>query len=289
VKAERKRIGTKAEIRALKEREKHIASAILIAVILTVLVLSAYFGYTFLTQSSNPINNPTPESKAAIVDQASLSPAGGLNQAFITNVTSTLNKVGYTVDYYSGEKVTVEFYESLATHDYRLIILRAHSAVLEGSIFFFTSERYSQTSHLSEQLNDQLVRAAYSEYEAEIGIVYFGITPLFVSRSMKGSFQNTTIIMTGCEGLVNPTMASAFVKKGARVYFGWDKAIFFSHTDTATVSLLQHLLVEKQTINQAVEDTVEVVEPDPAANSTLKYYPLNMANQKIETPQTYES
>jgi hypothetical protein len=84
-------------------------------------------------------------------------------------------------------------------------------------------------------------------------------------------------------------MASAFVKKGARVYFGWDKAIFFSHTDTATVSLLQHLLVEKQTINQAVENTVEVVEPDPAANSTLKYYPLNMANQKIETPQTYDS
>jgi hypothetical protein len=45
------------------------------------------------------------------------------------------------------------------------------------------------------------------------------------------------------------------------------------------------LLIEKQTMNQAVDNAIKEVGPDPAENSTLKYYPLNVANQKIETPQ----
>lgn len=150
---------------------------------------------------------------------------------------------------------------------------------------FFTSEPYSKTKYISKQLVDQLVCTFCSKDEAERGIIYFGVRPSFVSQRIKGTFQKATIIMTGCGGLVNPSMASAFVEKGAKVYIGWNEAIFFSYTDTATVNLLQHLLIEKQTMNQAVDNAIKEVGPDPAENSTLKYYPLNVANQKIETPQ----
>lgn len=70
------------------------------------------------------------------------------NQTFIDQITEILEQAGYTVDYYPGEEVTVEFYGNLPTHGYRLTILRVHSSAteLQGKEFvecpvtFFTSE-----------------------------------------------------------------------------------------------------------------------------------------------------
>jgi len=90
--------------------------------------------------------------------------------------------------------------------------------------------------------------------------------------------------MMDCEGLSNTWMAQAFVEKGAKVYIGWDKGIFFSHADAATIDLLQYLLLEKQTINQAVENTMKEVGADPAENSLLAYYPPEVGDQTIEKP-----
>jgi len=70
------------------------------------------------------------------------------------------------------------------------------------------------------------------------------------SAGMKGTFQNTTIIMMGCNGLTYPYMAQAFIGKGVKVYISWDLAVSASHTDKATIHLLQRLITEKQTIKQ---------------------------------------
>lgn len=48
VKAKKKHVGTKAHIRAIKERERRIATDIFLAFILLVVAFSAYFTYTFL-------------------------------------------------------------------------------------------------------------------------------------------------------------------------------------------------------------------------------------------------
>lgn len=121
-----------------------------------------------------------------------------------------------------------------------------------------------------------------ASYDATNPPYYFAIAPKFITSSMNGKFRNTTVIMTGCEGLNNTQMARAFIEKGAKVYISWDKAIYFSHTDTATVHLLQHLLIEEQTIKQSVENTMKEVGPDPAENSTLTYYPLQAGEKTIE-------
>lgn len=292
MRAKKKRVGTKAKIRALKERERRIAEAIFLALILFIAAFSAYFSYTFLTQPQNQTSsNPTSEyraaARAAIVDQASLSPAGGFIKVFIENASKILKQAGYTVDYYPGEQITVEFYRNLPTHEHKIIILRAHSsaAALEGKeymeapVSFFTSENYSRSKYVWEQLADQLVIASYEMPQPPY---YFAITPNFVALSMNGNFHGTTIIMEGCEGLNNTKMAEAFIQKGAKVYIGWDRMIFFSHTDAATIHLLQHLLIEKQTISQAVENTMREVGPDPLNNSSLSYFPLEAGKQTIE-------
>jgi len=227
-------------------------------------------------------------AKAALVDHLSLTFP---NQSFIDNTTEILEQAGYTVDYYPGEEVTVEFYKNLPTHGYELIILRVHSSAtelqekefVESPVAFFTSEPYSQTKYVYEQLTDQLVVAYYAMPESSY---YFAIQPEFIAANAKGRFQNTIIVTMGCEGLTNTRMAEAFVEKGAKAYIGWSQSVSASHTDQAIIYLLTHLLTEKQTIEQAVENTMEEVGPDPAYNSVLLYYPLKSRNYVI--PDTAE-
>jgi len=224
--------------------------------------------------------------KAALVDHLSLSFP---NQSFIDNVTEILEQAGYTVDYYPGEEVTVEFYRNLPTHGYRLIILREHSSatqlqgkeIVESPVGFFTSEPYSQTKYVYEQLTGQLMAAYYPMPESSY---YFAILPKFIAANTEGRFQNTIIVMMGCEGLTNTKMAEAFVEKGAKAYISWSDSVSASHTDQATIYLLQHLVTEKQTIEQAVETTMKEVGPDPVYNSLLISYPISSGNYIIEKP-----
>lgn len=277
--------GTKAQIRAVKNRERRIAAVTFLAFILLIVIFSACFTYNFLNETENQTTNPTSSQlKAAIVDHLSLTCP---NQTFIETATNTLKQAGYSVDYYPGENVTVEFYRNLPTHNYGFIILRVHSSATyvggtESPVALFTSESYSQTKYIYEQLTYQLAGTAYSVQEKEKGIAYFGISPFFVTRSMKGSFQNAVIIMMGCEGLDNPSMAKAFVEKGAKAYIGWNASVLASHTDQATICLLQHLITERQTVNQAVDGTMKEVGSDPSSESVLLYYPSGVGELVIE-------
>ena len=285
MKTEKKRVGTKAEIRAIKNRERRIATAIFLAFILLIVVFSSYFTYNFLNQPQNQTTNPASSPlKAAIVDQLSLTFP---NQTFIETATNTLEQAGYSVDYYPGENVTVKFYRNLPTYGYKLIILRVHSSatnpdMTEGPVTLFTSERYDSTKYVYEQLTDKLVMVAFSQDEWNKGITYFGINPPFITGSTNGRFQNTIIIMMGCEGLDNPLMAEAFVEKGAKVYISWNQPVSASHTDAATTQLLQHFLIEKLTLKQSVQETFKEVGFDPAYKSLLIYYPLEVGEQTIE-------
>jgi len=267
MKTEKKRVGTKAEIRAIKNRERRIATVIFLAFILLIVIFSSYFTYNFLNQPQNQTTNPaSSQLKAAIVDQLSLTFP---NQTFIETATNTLKQAGYTVDYYPGEKVTVDFYRNLPTYSYRLIVLRVHSTLTYGQLF--TSETYSTSRYVLEQLNDQIIKVSFY---SDTPPYYFGISPYFIENGMSGNFNNTTIIMMGCNGLKNPLMATEFIRRGAKACIGWSESVRASHTDQTTATLLQHLITETQAIKQAVENTMKEVGPDPASKAVLQYYPL---------------
>ncbi len=284
MKDKKKRKGTKARGHAYKKRLKHIAT---ITTILVIIAISGFFIHSILNsppnQTINPdqTNNPTLQLKAAIVDHLSLTVP---NQSFIQTAKNILKQAGYTVDYYPGEQVNVEFYRNLPTHGYSLIVLRVHSAITVGSglavgsLGLFTSEVRSETKYVYEQLTDRLIGAMFPNDET----LYFGISPLFVALSMKGRFHNTTIIHMGCDGLTDTTMAEAFILKGAKVYISWTGDVLASHTDRATTHLLKHLITQKQTIEQAVKETMKEVGPDPAENSILLYHPFEVGDQTVE-------
>ncbi len=162
-------------------------------------------------QSSEP-----KELKAAIVDQLALTEP---NPSFAEEATRTLQGAGYTVDYYPGEQVTVDFYRDLPTHKYDLLVLRAHTARFEEEsltltdpvrrqevldafgqdVFFFTAELYDRTKYAEELEKFRLFAVRYRQGGDE---KYFGVTPHFIESSMRGSFGGATIIMMGCDGLL---------------------------------------------------------------------------------------
>lgn len=288
MRGKKKPSGTKAEIRAYKKRSRFIGIVIMVAILVVVVAFSILIIYSYLKPSEPNEPPPELELKAAIVDHLSLTVP---NQTFNQTATNILQEAGFTVDYYPGEEITVEFYKNLPTHGYNLIFLRVHSGLFNGTqppLCLFTSEHYSETKYVLEQLTDRLTGVAYSEEEAKMGIAYFGVTPKFVQQDMKESFQNTTIIMMGCNGLtellypypVPLPMPEAFVGKGAKVYVGWDLAVSAGHTDQATIQLITYL-TQNQTITQAVENTMNEVGPDPISESVLLYYPTEAQNHVI--------
>ena len=210
--------------------------------------------------------------RAAIVDHLSLTQP---NPAFTEAATDLLEQAGYTVDYFPGEQVTVEFYRNLPAWDHELIILRVHSALGRVGdrpadwVTLFTSDSYDKTSYRKDQTKQRLSKVSYYEGGPE----YFGIMPGFIKSSMKGEFQGTTIIIMGCDGLRSDSMAEAFVEKGAKAVVAWDGLVSPQHTDAAIERLLQYLLKDKLTLQEAVTQTMAEVGPDPSYESVLRLYP----------------
>lgn len=256
------------------------------------LILLLHQAFSSFFYDSNTGVSQFSEFKAAIVDNLSLTVS---NQTFIETATTILKDAGFTIDYYPYERVTVEFYRNLPTLGYGLIVLRVHSSatwganVIEAPVALFTSERVSLTKHVYEQLADQLVWVAFSREEREKGIEYFGISPLFVTQSMRGRFQDTIVVMMGCEGLSNTQMAKAFVEKGAKVYISWSDSVLASHTDSATSHLLQHFLIERYTLKKSIQKTFNEVGFDPVYKSLLLYYPLEAGKYTIQNATIQDS
>ena len=221
-------------------------------------------------------NQPNNEFKAAIVDQLSLT---WQNATFSGAINNTLKSAGYSLTYHKGSEATVDFYRDLPAYGYKIILLRVHSALRQNDseliapLDLFTSEPYSNKTHLDEQIppRDWLDIVMYAGDKNQ----YFGITNRFVYNAMRGSFQDTVVIMMGCNGLDGEgrsrDLVEALVYKGAKVVIGWNITVSAYHTDIATEKLLYHLLTENKTIKNAVDATNEEV--GGQENTELIYYP----------------
>ena len=232
-----------------------------------------------------PMGQASPDNlgkpRAAIVDQLyNLQP----NEAFIAEVTSELEQYGFAVDLHQGNNITVDFYRELATHGYKLIIFRAHSGLLGGGDFvipktvLFTNEVYSPDRYPTEQTFGRLLMGGPGPGQP----ILFGITASFVTRSMKGEFDDTAIIVMGCGGIYLEDLAKAFVDKGASVYLAWDASVLLPYVDDATLYLIGQLCSENTTVEEAVDRTMRVKGLDPEWKAELEYYPSGTGNRTLE-------
>ena len=100
-------------------KNKHIVKKRILIISVTLIVLfSTLLSFSFSTLTF-PFNfgptQPT-QPKAAIVDQGSLAPTSRPNPVFVKKATAILIEAGFSVDYYPGEEVTVEFFRNLPSY-----------------------------------------------------------------------------------------------------------------------------------------------------------------------------
>jgi hypothetical protein len=218
---------------------------------------------------------PTPESgskKAALVDLIALT---NRNPEFTEQALAYLTEAGFSTDVYEGEEVTVEFYRTLPEKGYQLILLRTHSTnilnenIPGGPVFLFTSELYDKNRYVKEQLTNRIGRARL--LYGEDSPLYFAIMSGFVRQDMKGRFDDTLIIIGGCQSLGTTDLAQALLDRGALAVVGWNEWVDLSHNDQTLLYLLRGLTIDKLTLEQAVRKTMNELGPDPAYGSILTY------------------
>lgn len=245
-----------------------------VALALSVLVILAGVAVAWAVLRSDGGDDGPP--KAAIVDQLSFNFP---NPEFVQRATATLEGAGYIVDYYSSEDTDVELYRRLPVLDYDVIIFRNHADRLQAiepngqqfdEVILFTSEPYDRQRYIDDQAANRLVIASYSEDDTE---TFFGISSRFIKDGMIEKFHGTTIIMMGCEGLLNDSTAKAFIDRGAKTYISWDESVSVQHTDAAGERLLDLLYTNGLSATAAVDETMAELGPDPAFGSSLLAYP----------------
>ena len=237
----------------------------------TILIITASFGVFAFIKHNRPTSPET--LNAVIADQLILTyPDPG----FVAEATKILEQAGYEVDYIPGEKVTVDFFRSLPTKHYDMVVLRAHSGLYEladgtltDDVDIFTGEAYDRAKYPEEQRAGFLNKADYLEVNPPL--YGFTITASFIRQKLEGRFKDAKVILMGCDGLRSTKMADAFLEKGAKAFISWDSGVSTGQTDKATTILLKYLLVDKLPVESAVSQTAKEVGPDPQGGGKLVF------------------
>lgn len=190
-------------------------------------------------------------------------------EGFKKQSTDLLSSNGYSLEYYSGEEVTIEFLKSIpAGHD--LYIFRVHSTCINNRTWVFSGEKYQANSYPVLQLAE-LVHKAKPSQESDY---LFAVSPEFIQGYNKDGFKEGVILMMGCEGLCISDLAQAFCEEGAIIYVSWDGNVCLEHTDRAFLSILESICTRKYTIIEALEHAQKQIGDDPVYHSSLNYYPM---------------
>ena len=222
-----------------------------------------------LALSRSPETLPRP--KAALVDQLSLDFP---NPEFITTSTQILEQAGFMVDYIPYEQVTVDFFRYLPQQGYALLLLRVHSSAAletrEGELKLDDPLALCTGESLSSKYSAEVAARRLTGFRPATGSpAIFAVRWDFLKYESVGRFQDTVIIIMGCDGLKNTRTAQVLVEKGAHSVVGWNGLVSIEHTDAATEYLLRQLYLEEVPLLDAVRQAREVIGADPEYRSQL--------------------
>jgi len=195
---------------------------------------------------------------------------------FKTKSIDLFSSNGYSVEYYSGEEVSVEFLKNVPT-GYDLYVFRVHSTCINKRTWIFSGENYQANSYPILQIAELIHKAKPSQ---ESGYL-FAVSPEFIQEYNKDGFKDGIVLMMGCEGLCINDLAEAFCEEGASIYVSWDGNVCLKHTDRAFLSIIESICTRKSTVIEALEYAQKQVGNDPVYHSSLNYLILGYDSQKV--------
>jgi hypothetical protein len=227
--------------------------------------------------------------RAAIIDQLYLREP---NPIFITEATNLLKSIGFEVDIWQGNQITVDFYRRLPSMGYRFILMRIHSGTLveikNGQVtempntYLFTAENYTSSRYVADQLTNKVSYAVMEENSPNV----FAVNSEFI-RDAKGTFNHTVVLAMGCESSRHTDLEQAFIIKGASVYIGWSDIVTLAHVDKVTLDLLKKFCTSGMSISQGISVTMASLGHDPYYNSYLKFFPDISGSKTIKELTKY--
>ncbi len=218
----------------------------------------------------------TERVSVAIIDPLSPDSEGD----FTSSCVELLRSAGYDVEVIGGSEVSVDRLKSIPS-GCSAIVMRVHSGVFEDSVWFFTGERYDSTRHVMEQLANE-VHIARATRGSDL---FFAVGSSFVRRFMKEELEGALVVLMGCDGLASSELAEAFLDAGAAAYVSWDGPVSLTHTDRATLALLEGV-TGGLTLEESVERSLRQVGPDVRYGSSLKIFPSEGADFVIRGGQS---
>ena len=111
----------------------------------------------------------------------------------------------------------------------------------------------------------------------------------FIS-SLTGNFPNSVILNNSCASLANPNLADAFIGKGAKTYYGYDKTVNGAFAKMIADSIAKRMAVTGMTSGQAYFNAADPQTPfaqflkSTGSNNDLKYS-LSLINSDFEAGQ----
>jgi hypothetical protein len=247
----------------LKETRRVFSQKQLIAISIALSLTIAIVFTIFALQSTD-----IPFSlNAVIIDQLALHEP---NPTFVADATSILQSRNFSVAYYN-ESLDVAFFGKLATGNYGIIILRVHSAMREdnSTVDLFTSEEW-----VSGKYSSELVVPGNYSYDPKK--FYCAITYHFIEK-LDGRFPKSIVIAMGCWSLNKTFLAEAFIKKGAKAYIGWTDLVLSEDTDNDTITFLNRLLIQNETLEDAtnhLEHTYRQEKQNITITTKMVFHPL---------------
>jgi len=212
------------------------------------------------------------------------------NERYRNEVTEMLSKAGYKVDIVETAEVTLEFYKQLPSMNYKIIIFRGHSLGesngVTKSASLFTGEIYNHHKYIKEQFLDQVaigVPYLFSELRETGGVgsqpanhTYFVVGSKMVDELMVGNFDESIIILAGCETMEGTLLADSLLKRGASDVIGWNGLIGVYNNDMVIKFLINKTLANGLDIGEAVDYMNEQIDGQVVYDTTIIHQTLDV-------------
>ncbi len=147
--------------------------------------------------------------------------------------------------------------------DYGTIVLVTHGAVDgDGEVVFLTRQPVTVQGVMSAD-----VYLLLQELTVMSGV--FAVRPEFV-RNLPGFFENSIVYAGSCNSSRNPTLADAFLDRGAESFFGFDEVVHSDFAEGAANQLFTELAGDFDTTGVAFAAVAPQTDPT-APNASLTH------------------